>query len=154
MRIRLRLCLSGFALLLTMTQLTRPEPALAQESPAAVTLYAELGENAGISQIVDHMLGLALQDARIKDSFRDSNLKRLAALIKEQFCVLSDGPCRYSGDGMKETHAGLQITSAQFNALAEDLQIAMEQAGIPSRLQNRLIARLAPMKRDIVHIRP
>ena len=39
---------------------------------------------------------------------------------------------------------------AQFNALAEDLQVAMERTGVPPRFQNKLMARLAPMQRDIV----
>jgi hemoglobin len=34
--------------------------------------------------------------------------------------------------------------------MAEDLQIAMERNGVPSRVQNRLMAKLAPMQREIV----
>lgn len=51
---------------------------------------------------------------------------------------------------MKEVHAGLKVTNAQFNALAEDLQIAMERNSVPSYVQNKLVAKLAPMQRAIV----
>ena len=51
---------------------------------------------------------------------------------------------------MTEIHDGLNITNAQFNALAEDLQLAMERNGVPARFQNKLIAKLAPMQRAMV----
>ncbi|MBC3862401.1 group 1 truncated hemoglobin [Undibacterium jejuense] len=119
----------------------------------ASTLYEDLGQDAGISRIVDETAQQILNDSRIKDGFKETNMKRLASLLKEQFCVLADGPCKYSGDDMKIVHEKLGITSAQFNALAEDLQIAMEKCEIPFSVQNKLIARLAPMKRDIVTVK-
>ena len=119
----------------------------------AATLYDDLGQEAGISHIVDETVQQILIDSRIKDGFKETNMKRLASLLKEQFCVLADGPCRYSGDDMKIVHEKLGITSAQFNALAEDLQLAMEKCAVPFTVQNKLIARLAPMKRDIVTVR-
>ncbi|MEB0032784.1 group 1 truncated hemoglobin, partial [Undibacterium sp. RTI2.1] len=122
----------------------------AESAPQTDALYQALGSEAGINHIVDDLIPLVLADPRIKESFKETNMKRLAKLLKEQFCVLSGGPCTYSGDSMKVSHDKLGITGAQFNALAEDLQIAMEQQHIPSSVQNKLIAKLAPMKRDIV----
>ena len=113
-------------------------------------LYQALGKEAGISRIVDGLLTLSLKDDRIKESFKDTDMRRLALLLKEQFCVLSHGPCTYTGDEMKIVHENLGIRSAQFNALAEDLQIVMENLHISSHIQNQLIAKLAPMKKDIV----
>ena len=74
----------------------------------------------------------------------------LGMLLAEQFCQLSGGPCKYSGRDMKTTHEGMNITNAQFNALAEDLQTAMDRQGIASRVQNKLIAKLAPMQHEVV----
>lgn len=120
----------------------------AQTTPQ--TLYQALGSESGINQIVDEALRIILQDERIKTSFKETNIPRLAQLLKEQFCVISAGPCKYSGDDMKTVHQGLGINAAQFYALAEDVQIAMDKLAIPSATQNRLMALLAPMKRDIV----
>jgi hemoglobin len=44
----------------------------------------------------------------------------------------------------------LKVNRAQFNALVENLQDAMAKNDVPSRTQNRLLALLAPMHRDIV----
>ena len=51
---------------------------------------------------------------------------------------------------MRTAHAKLNLTNAQFNALAEDLYLALDRVRVPYRLQNKLIAMLAPMQRDIV----
>jgi len=51
---------------------------------------------------------------------------------------------------MKTVHQDLQITRAMFNALTEDLQAAMEQHNVPGKVALKLVARLAPMQRDIV----
>jgi len=124
-------------------------PAMAQ----VASLYDELGQQDGISHIVDETVIQILGDDRIKNSFKDTNMKRLAKLLKEQFCVVAGGSCDYSGDEMKLVHEKLGITSAQFNALAEDLQLAMEKCKVPFTVQNKFIAKLAPMKRDIVTVK-
>ena len=117
---------------------------------AADANFQGLGGKPGIKQIVDTLMPLVLADPRIKESFTDIDMKKLALRLEEQFCVLSGGPCTYQGKDMTEIHDGLNITNAQFNALAEDLQLAMERNGVPARFQNKLIAKLAPMQRTIV----
>lgn len=122
--------------------------AFAQAADDAV--FQGLGGKPGIKKIVDTLIPLVLADERIKESFTDIDMKNLAMRLEEQFCMLSGGPCEYKGKDMREIHDGLNITNAQFNALAEDLQIAMDKVGIAPRVQNRLIAKLAPMQRTIV----
>ena len=117
---------------------------------AADANFQGLGGKPGIKQIVDTLIPLVLADPRIKESFTDIDMKKLALRLEEQFCVLSGGPCTYQGKDMTEIHDGLNITNAQFNALAEDLQLAMERNGVPARFQNKLIAKLAPMQRAMV----
>ena len=136
--------MAGMALVAT-AWFALPQGAMAQQ-----TLYADLGGKEGIARTVAGMLKIVLQDARIKDVFRDADLPLLERRLGEQFCVLGGGPCKYTGKDMVIIHEDLGITVAQFNALAEDLQLALEQQGVPSRVQNRLIALLAPMQREIV----
>ena len=47
-------------------------------------------------------------------------------------------------------HADHGVTIAEFNALVELLQDAMTREGVTFSAQNRLLAKLAPMKRDAV----
>ena len=138
----------GAALVLTGAALI-----LAAVSPvyaADDAIFRGLGGKPGIRQIVATFVPLVLADPRIKESFADSDMQHVALRLEEQFCALGGGPCEYKGEPMKEVHGGLKITNAQFNALAEDLQIAMERNAIPSHVQNKLVAKLAPMQRAIV----
>ncbi|BBB64362.1 group 1 truncated hemoglobin [Undibacterium sp. YM2] len=113
-------------------------------------LYQSLGGKTGISTFVNSFVAIVLDDARINKAFKETDTERLASLLTEQFCELSGGPCKYSGRSMADVHKDMEVTNAHFNALAEDLQIAMEKHDVPSSVQNRLIAKLAPMQRPIV----
>lgn len=112
--------------------------------------YQTFGAKPGLTKIVDDFVDIVLADKRIQNHFDDSDIPRLKELLVEQFCSLTGGPCKYTGRDMKSVHKNMEVNNAQFNALAEDLQIAMEKAGISSLAQNRLIAKLAPMQKDIV----
>ncbi len=52
---------------------------------------------------------------------------------------------------MAQTHKGLNLTPAEFDALVEDLQKSMDAQGLPVTTQNRLLARLAPMRAMVIH---
>ncbi len=116
------------------------------------SLFQELGGLEVITQFSNETIDISMADPRIKHTFEDENVnpRRVKRMLVEQICALTGGPCVYEGRTMKESHEEDQITNAQFNAIVEDLQIAMDNAGVPFRTQNKLLALLAPMQRDIV----
>lgn len=124
--------------------------ALPAQAQADASLFHDLGGLPVIRQTVQDFVAAMLADPRIRHTFDGANLKRLEDKLVEQFCMLSGGGCVYTGDPMKEVHQGLKLTNADFNALVEDLQLAMDKNGISARTQNRLLALLAPMQRDTV----
>ncbi len=113
-------------------------------------LFEAFGGKTGIGRIVDATVDISLADPRIADIFAASDLVRLRRTLKEQFCYLLAGPCDYTGKDMASSHRDHGITTAEFNALVENLQVAMQREGVPFRVQNKLVARLAPMHREIV----
>lgn len=123
---------------------------LAGPAAADDTLYADMGGKAGIDRMVDEVEKVYLADPRIKDIFSESNLERLNLQLKSDFCMVAGGPCVYTGHSMEAAHKGLHLTNANFNALVEDLQVAMDSCGIPFATQNRFLARLAPMQHQVV----
>lgn len=125
---------------------------LLASAPAAAqpTLFASLGGEPGIARIIGGMLDGAVADPRIASSFDNINLERLRHRIAEHVCAVADGPCVYRGPSMRGAHAGLGLRDRHFNALVEQLQHAMDREGVPFRTQNRLLARLAPLKREVV----
>lgn len=121
-------------------------------SPAAQaddSLYKEFGGQPGLVKIIDDFYNLLLVDSRTKPYFDGAPIKRVKQKLAEQFCVLLDGPCVYTGRTMKRAHEGQNIDRAAFDALVEDLQTAMDKNGVPFREQNKLLAKLAPMYRDV-----
>jgi hemoglobin len=124
--------------------------AMGATPPKDDSLYKALGGKEKIAAFTKDFVAIISTDPQIGKFFEETNLKRLTAKLTEQFIDLSGGPVKYSGRDMRESHAGLHITNADFNKLAEDLQIAMDKQDISFPTQNRLIALLASMQRAIV----
>lgn len=116
------------------------------------SLYLQLGERAGIADVVEDLLYFIVDDTRISHQFKGINVAQFHRHLTDQLCELSGGPCQYSGREMRESHAAMGITDTQFNALAENLILAMEQNDVPTAAQNRLIKKLLPMYPDIRHL--
>lgn len=124
--------------------------ACAQQPPKDDSLYRDLGAMPGITRIVEGMLLNIASDERIVERFRRIDIQRLRNKLIEQFCVEAGGPCTYTGDSMAESHKGQNVSRSDFNALVEDLIKAMDSEGIPVPTQNRLLARLAPMRGEVI----
>ena len=104
----------------------------------------------GIDRIADDLVSRIIIDKRISDIFKGQDEVRLRRLLKEQFCYILNGGCDYSGRTMKEGHKNLGLQTADVGALVEDLQAAMRKERVAFFAQNRFLAKLAPMKRDVV----
>lgn len=115
-------------------------------------LFKELGGHEGIDRIVDGFILEIANDPRVLPRFKDSSVERFREKITEHFCMLAGGPCNYTGDSMVQVHAGMGISSPEFNAVVEDLISAMEQLDVPLATQNRLLARLARLRPEIIGI--
>lgn len=126
---------------------------MAVGSAKADTLFEQLGGMETISSIAERTLNLALKDQRTRENFRLVDLKRVKEKLALQICQLADGPCVYDGDPMIPLHKPMKITTAQFNAVVEALQQAMDEEKVAFRVQNKLIAILAPLHKDIVTVR-
>ena len=115
------------------------------------TLYDDLGGMPVIEKITDNFINEISYDQQIAQHFKDTKIERFREKLIEQLCNVSDGPCQYSGDSMLDVHQKMNITEPEFNRTVDLLVNAMNQAGVPHRVQNRLLARLAPMRPDIIY---
>ena len=105
---------------------------------------------AGIERIVDALVERNRHDKRIKEIFDGQDFVRLRRLLKEQFCYILNGGCEYTGRAMKDAHRDMGIQTADMGAVVENLQAAMRAEKVPFFAQNRFLAKLAPMKRDML----
>ncbi len=119
-------------------------PAFADDS-----LYKQFGEKEGLTRIVDDMYDKVLANPRTAPYFEDAPVKRIKPMLVDQFCEALGGSCTYTGRSMKRAPEGHAIDRAAFDVLVEDLQLAMDKNSVLFHAQNKLLAKLAPLYRDI-----
>lgn len=115
------------------------------------TVYEGLGGESGLAAVVDNLLERMAKDEQIVRHFQDTDIALFREGLTEHLCEVADGPCEYSGEGMKATHRGLNITQADFDRLVQLLIYAMQEEDIPIAVRNDLLKRLAPMYGDVVY---
>jgi hemoglobin len=124
-------------------------PALAAE-PAGTSLYDRLGGGEGLRIMVGELVDRSASDPATGRSFAKTDLERIKRLLAEQLCQLSGGPCRYSGDDMRQVHGGLGITETEFYGMVGHLRAILDRHGIAQADKNALLAKLAPMAREVI----
>jgi hemoglobin len=124
--------------------------ASASVTAAQASLYDRLGGATGVASIADTLIDRVAADPVLGRSFKDAKLDRIKSLLAEQICDLSGGPCRYSGDSMRETHAGHHISEGEFYGLVNTLRGVLKERHVSTGATNELLRLLAPMKRDVV----
>ena len=122
----------------------------AQQPAKDDSLYRDLGEKPGITRIVEGMLLNVAGDPRIVQFFAKVDIAGLRDKLVDKFCVIAGGPCVYTGDTLEESHKGQNLTPSHFNALVENLQASMDSQGVPTPVQNRLLARLAALRGQVI----
>ncbi len=119
------------------------------------SLYDRLGGIEAISAVTDQFLTNVVSNNEINFFFAETiqNPFRVANLrnhLIDQICEAAGGPCTYKGEDMKTAHAGMNITTAQFNSLVGDLVEALNQFNVPATEQNQLLSVLGGLAPDIV----
>src|SRR5262249_4595535 len=97
------------------------------------TLWDRLGGEANVTKVVDDFVAAAAADPKVNftrgGKVKDVDVPRLKKLLVEQISDATGGPLKYTGRGMKEVHAGMGITDAEFDALAGHLKAALDKNG-------------------------
>jgi hemoglobin len=119
------------------------------------TLYDNLGGKKGITAVVNDFVNNCAGDTRINSFFKatasdPAKLKKFKANLVDQICQASGGPCKYTGKDMKTAHAGMGVSTADFNALVEDLVKSLDKYKVKPADKDTLLGVLGPMKSDIV----
>ncbi len=115
--------------------------------------FQAFGAKPGLVSLMDDFMSRLLADPRTAPFFQKANQAHVKQQLVEQFCQALGGPCVYEGLDMKSAHQDLEIRKGEFNALVEILQSSMNARGIPFAAQNQLLAKLAPLHRDIITAR-
>jgi len=124
------------------------QPLLAADGEKS--LYDRLGGKDAITAVVNEFVGNVGADSRINQYFANVDSDGLKTQLVDQICEAAGGPCKYTGDSMKEAHKGMGVTTADFDALVEDLVKALDKFEVGEKEKGELLGVLGPMKSDIV----
>src|SRR3984885_3947866 len=129
-----------------------PQAKSSPAKPAAGSkeLYDRLGGQGAIVAVVDDFIGRVAADARIKIRFSNTDIPRLKSLLVEFVCMATGGPCKYSGQDMETSHAGMDLVDDEFSALVEDLAATLDKFKVPAKEKGELLGALGPLQPLIV----
>jgi hemoglobin len=116
------------------------------------SLYKRLGGVDSIIAVVDDFRDRVGNDDRINQKFARTDLDRLRKMLIDQVCEATGGPCKYTGRSMKDAHAGMSVTSGEFDGLVQDLVATMNHFKVGKTEQNEVLGVLGPLKTDIVEV--
>jgi hemoglobin len=114
-----------------------------------------LAGKTAIVAVVDDFVANCAADKRINAFFAataadKARLAKFKENLVNQICEASGGPCKYTGKTMKAAHQGMGISSADFDALVEDLTKSLVKFKVGKTEQDQLLGILGPMKPQIV----
>lgn len=120
------------------------------------SLYERLGGVYAIAAVVDDFIDRLMDDPRLNANPKvDEAHHRVARagfkyLVTEQVCWAAGGPQRYTGRSMRDSHAELGITAAEWEAFLDDLRQTFDRFGVPAAERGELLAIVESTKAEIV----
>lgn len=134
------------------------------------TLYQRLGEEKGITAIVDDFVNRAMADPRVNWKRKgvtrgglsinrnktvewdatDANVAQLKKHMVQFFSVATGGDTHYDGQEMKPAHADLHISNAEFDATIGDLKVTLDKFELPNDVQKEVLMVVESTRPQIV----
>jgi hemoglobin len=127
--------------------------------PGAKTLYERLGGEPAIKAVVDDLVARLAANPKVnltrKGTPREwkpmpENVEKLKKNFVDFIGMVTGGPQKYTGKSMKEVHAGMQITAAEFDAAAMDLKATLDKFKVPGPEQAELMRIVGSTAPDII----
>ncbi|HEX5716513.1 MAG TPA: group 1 truncated hemoglobin [Thermoanaerobaculia bacterium] len=120
---------------------------------AKPSLYKRLGGYDAIAAVVDDFIGRLATDPQLGRFFvghSTDSLKRIRQLVVDQICEATGGPCYYMGRSMKESHAGMKLTSAEWDKGVQHLTATLDKFKVGAKERQELLGAVGSLKGDIV----
>ncbi len=118
------------------------------------SLFARLGGAKAITAVVDDFINRAamnpkvnfLRNGKYSGIQIDIHKKKLAEFI----AVATGGPNEYNDLELQQAHAGMGITTSEFDALASDLLATLNEFNVPEKEKNELMVLVGNTRAVIV----
>jgi hemoglobin len=117
------------------------------------TLYKRIGGYDAIAAVVDDFIPRLAADKQLTRFFGGTSTdskKKLRQRVIELVCSATGGPCVYTGRAMKDAHAGLGITEADWKAAAGHFVATLDTFKVPEKEKGELVGLVEKLRPDIV----
>lgn len=124
-------------------------PALSQEK----SLYERLGGYDAIAASVDDFFGRLAGDklnGKFLATLSNERKKIARQLTVDYICEKSGGPCFYLGRNMKESHQGMGISKADWDASIVQLDATLDKFKVEGQTRTDFVAMVSGLEGDIV----
>ena len=133
-------------------------PSVAQQAAATTKppLYERLGGLKGISLVVDDFIDRLVANKTLnKNPAIDAGRKAspapyLKVQVAQLVCEATGGPCKYTGQDMKSSHAHMNISETEWDVMAGEFKKSLNKFKVPAAEQNELFEIVGKTKPDIV----
>lgn len=118
---------------------------------AEQSLYQRLGGKEALIAVVNELWSVVSADQRINARFSRTRPEVFGGQLVDFLCQAAGGPCQYKGQDMKRAHAGMQLSEAEFIALAEDTVAVLDKFKVPTGEKNEVMGLLGSLKGDVIN---
>ena len=115
------------------------------------SIYHRIGGDPAISAAVDLFYKKVLADKKVNHFFEDVNMDKQHRKQKAFLSAALGGPEPWTGKDMRKAHKHLDLTEADFNAIAGHLVATLQELGVKQKLIDEVIAVVATTKNDVLN---
>ena len=116
----------------------------------AVSLYDQLGQQAGIATAVDHFYARVLGDPSLAPYFEGADVDKVREHQAALLSTVSGGPDQYSGRSMELSHRRLGVTDEAFDKVVGHLGTTLDDLGVARDVRDQVAAVLVAQREHIV----
>lgn len=116
------------------------------------SLYQRIGGKPALEAAVDRFYERVLADDRIRHFFDTVDMEAQRGKQKRFLAVVFGANQKWEGKDMREAHKHLDLTEEHFQAVAENLQGALEDLDVPKPLIDQVMAIAASTHDDVLDL--
>jgi hemoglobin len=120
----------------------------ASESP---TLYDRIGGEPAARAICEDIWTNHTVNPIVNNRFSNSDPVYVKQMVFEIFAAATGGPVEYTGKDMLTTHASMNISDMEFNAVVDDVLKALDMNNVGAAERGEVLAILWSIKDQIVN---
>jgi hemoglobin len=122
--------------------------------PAGEALHDRIGGREAIHAMIGKLLEavqrnqVIMANEKVREAAKRVNVRKLHQRITNYLCKEAGGPCKYTERPMKEYLAQLELTSAEWDALDEELVAILAEMKVPESEAQELMALIDALEDD------